>query len=109
LVGLYFLANLSRAAKRWFVFEPMSTDNAIQPPILSEEERKLFAEHQRFITKARACGTEAGKRLAEIRDRKLYRERFRTFEGFCRTRWNLSKRCVEKLIAEAEVVTQPSR
>jgi hypothetical protein len=75
------LANLSRAAKRWFVFEPMSTDNAIQPPILSEEERKLFAEHQRFITKARACGTEAGKRLAEIRDRKLYQERFRTFKG----------------------------
>jgi hypothetical protein len=87
----------------------MSTDNAIQPPILSEEERQLFAEHQRFITKARLSGSEVGKRLAEIRDQKLYREKFRTFEGFCRTRWNLSKRRVEKLIAEAEVVTQPSR
>jgi hypothetical protein len=84
----------------------MSTDNAIQPSILSDEERKLFAEHQRFITQARFSGPEASKRLAEIRDRKLYRERFRTFEGFCRTRWNLSKRRAEKLIEEATV---PSR
>jgi hypothetical protein len=86
-----------------------SLDNAIEQPILSEEERKLFAEHQRFITQARFSGTEAGKRLSEIRDRKLYRERFRTFEGFCRTRWNLSKRRAQKLIEEAEVLNQPSR
>jgi hypothetical protein len=80
-----------------------SLDNAIEQPILSDEERKLFAEHQRFITKARACGTEAGKRLAEIRDRKLYRENFRTFKGFCRTRWQLSKRRAQKLIEEPQV------
>jgi hypothetical protein len=80
----------------------MSTDG-IQPPLLSDEERKLFAEHQHFITKARVSGPEVGKRLAEIRDRKLYRQRFRTFEGFCRTKWKLSKRRAEKLIEEATV------
>jgi hypothetical protein len=101
LVGL-ILNQSRRVARRGFCFQPMSTD-AIQPPILSDEERRLFGEHQHFITKARLSGPEVGKRLAEIRDRKLYRERFRTFEGFCRTRWNLSKRRAQKLIAEAEV------
>jgi len=33
----------------------------------------------------------AGKTLMEIRDRKLYRENYKTFEAYCADRWNLKR------------------
>jgi hypothetical protein len=77
--------------------KPVSNEN--QEP-LTDEERRLFEEHQEFITLARLRGPEVGKRLAEIRDRQLYRERFRTFAGFCRTRYRLSCRRAQELIGQ---------
>jgi hypothetical protein len=46
---------------------------------------------------------EVGEALLEIRDRRLYRQGFTTFEDYCRTRWGFGDRYARNLIAGAEV------
>ena len=42
--------------------------------------------------------------LAEIRDSRLYREEFETFEGYCRGRWDMSIRHSQRLMLSAGVI-----
>lgn len=53
------------------------------------------------VTKAANAGWEA---LKEIRDRKLYRKDFKTFELYCQSKWNLTGRRVRQLTDAATVV-----
>lgn len=46
---------------------------------------------------------EIGLALATIRDRRLYRAEFRTFEEYCRERWGFSRRRAYQLIACARI------
>ena len=49
---------------------------------------------------------EVGQALARIRDEDLYREAgFRTFEAYCRERWDMGRNYANKQIAAAEVVS----
>jgi len=41
--------------------------------------------------------------LAEIRDAKLYRIEHKTFEEYCRTKWNFTKTQANRLIGAAQV------
>ncbi len=47
---------------------------------------------------------DAARALEEVHDRKLYRNNGQTWEGYCRERWNKSRRWAEQLIAWAEVM-----
>ncbi|MHC5747860.1 MAG: hypothetical protein ACYTXT_39610 [Nostoc sp.] len=47
---------------------------------------------------------EAGKALAELRDRRLYRSTHKTFEEYCRSRFAYTHRHVNYLIAASNVV-----
>ena len=47
---------------------------------------------------------EAGKALAELRDRRLYRSTHRTFEEYCKDRFSYTHRHVNYLIAASLVV-----
>jgi hypothetical protein len=44
-----------------------------------------------------------GMALAEIRDSRLYREEFETFEDYCKERWDMSKMHAYRLIGSSEV------
>lgn len=44
-----------------------------------------------------------GQALLIIRDRKLYRADFSTFENYCRDRWDMGRHYANRLIASAEV------
>lgn len=46
-----------------------------------------------------------GNALVEIRDDKLYRDSHRTFEDYCRARWNLGRSRAYELIDQARVVS----
>ncbi len=46
--------------------------------------------------------------LLEIRDSRLYRQQFPTFEAYCRERWNLSRPQAYRLIDAATVVSNVS-
>ena len=48
---------------------------------------------------------EVGAALLEIRDKRLYREHFTTFEEYCRNRWDMSKTHANRLIGSAGVIT----
>ncbi len=46
----------------------------------------------------------AGKELLRIRDEKLYREGYKTFEVYCEHRWKFTKRRANQLIAAIDVI-----
>jgi hypothetical protein len=46
---------------------------------------------------------EAGRALQRVRDGKLYRPRYRTFEEYCRRRWDFGDSRARQLIGAAEV------
>lgn len=46
---------------------------------------------------------EVGTALSEIRDSRIYRATFKTFEEYCETRWEFSKRQCDRLISAAKV------
>jgi hypothetical protein len=41
--------------------------------------------------------------LKTIRDKRLFREEFRSFDEYCRAKWGKSGEEIERLIAEAEL------
>jgi hypothetical protein len=78
-------------------------NHAIAEP-LTELERQLYKEHEEAIGAHLHTFVEIGERLIDIRERRLYREEFRTFEEYCRTRWQMSHQRASQLIQGAEVV-----
>lgn len=64
-------------------------------PLLKEREGRIErAERDGYLVR--------GRELAAIRDGKLYRERYQTFEAYCETRWEMTIRRAEQLMAAAE-------
>lgn len=47
---------------------------------------------------------EVGSALTEIRDNRLYRERYGTFDAYCRQRWQMGRRNAYQLIEAATIV-----
>jgi hypothetical protein len=66
--------------------------------------RPALVECEAVIERGLATFVEVGAALLRIRDERLYREDFGTFEDYCRTRWNLSKPYASQLIVASETV-----
>ena len=49
---------------------------------------------------------EVGLALARIRDARLYRAEFQTFEAYCQTQWHYARSYVYHLISAAQLFTQ---
>ena len=52
------------------------------------------------------CRFEFGRRLEIIRDKRLYRADFDTFEDYCREKWNIGRNMANKQIQAAKVVNE---
>ncbi len=59
---------------------------------------------QQTIEAGRKTFVEVGLALAEIRDSRLYRSDFDTFEAYCQKKWNWKRDYCDKLIQGANVV-----
>lgn len=68
---------------------------------LSEEEQQRLVQLEQDISQAFYV---AGAALKEIRDRRLYRQDFTSFEEYCQSRFTLTRRSVDYLIAASLVV-----
>jgi hypothetical protein len=79
-------------------------DLPMLPLPLSVIEREELAQYEGTIYKGLNTFFEVGKALIEIRNRKLYRADYRTFEHYCRERWNISRPRAYQLIDAANVV-----
>ena len=47
---------------------------------------------------------KVGNALLEIRDSRLYRQQFPTFEAYCKERWGMNRRYANRIIEAAGVV-----
>ena len=79
-------------------------DLDVLPLPLSVTEREELARYEGTIYEGLSTFFEVGKALIEIRNRKLYRADYRTFEHYCRERWNISRPRAYQLIDAADVV-----
>jgi len=70
---------------------------------LSSSEAQTLAHYEAIIAKGLKVFVEVGQALLAIREQKLYREAFGTFEDYLRQRWDLSRSYAHRLIDAAEV------
>ncbi len=63
---------------------------------------KLF-ECEQVIERGLNTFVEVGAALLEIRDNRLYKDNYSTFEEYCRERWGMVRRQADRLIQSAEV------
>src|SRR2546426_2263410 len=68
---------------------------------LLESERQELLKYERIISKGFIHMRDCAEALRIIRDKKLYREEFPTFQEYCKSKWNREKRTIYYLIEAA--------
>ncbi len=64
-----------------------------------------FAELESVIQRGLATFVEVGAALTEIRERRLYRDGFTSFEQYCKDRWGFNRQRAAQLIGAARLST----
>lgn len=77
--------------------------SALPLSALSAPEQDRLTECESRIERGIAVFLDVGNALLEIRDSRLYRQQFPTFEAYCRERWGMSRFYAHRLIDAAEV------
>lgn len=72
--------------------------------LLSEQEEVELSCHEAVIERGLKTFVDVGQALLAIRDARLYRAQFGTFEDYCRERWGWQRNYANKLISAAETV-----
>jgi len=72
--------------------------------ILTVAERAALLECEAIIRTGRAVFVQVGQALSRIRDSRLYRENYSTFEEYCLEVWEISDRFARNLRSAADVV-----
>jgi hypothetical protein len=87
--------------------EPRATSK-IEPttPPLTSDERERLEQCDRIIAAGLHSSFEVGQALAIVHDEGLYREDYRTFEIYCRKRWQMGRAHAYRLIDAAKVAGQ---
>jgi phage N-6-adenine-methyltransferase len=75
------------------------------PPELTVTECDRLTALEQTIERGLQTFVDVGTALLEIRDTRLYRQTFGTFEDYCRERWGMSKTHANRMIESAAVVT----
>jgi hypothetical protein len=73
--------------------------------ILNIEESHELERCEVVIKQGLNTFIEVGEALFIIRDKRLYRREFNTFEDYCQEKWSLGKRYVNQLIQASEVIS----
>lgn len=73
--------------------------------ILNIEESHELERCEVVIKQGLNTFIEVGEALFLIRDKRLYRREFKTFEDYCQQKWHLGKRYVNQLIQASEVIS----
>jgi hypothetical protein len=76
---------------------------AIQVEVLEELTHDEERDRHRLELRVEQAFYQAGKALCELRERRLYRSTHKTFEAYCRDRFNYSRDAAYLKIAAAEV------
>jgi hypothetical protein len=71
-------------------------------PLSTHEERR-FEECEQIITDGLNTFMEVGQALTEIRNRRLYRGDFKTFEAYAHQKWGIKRQRAYELMGASEV------
>tara|TARA_R110001606_G_C15340839_1_gene646552 strand:- start:804 stop:1682 length:879 start_codon:yes stop_codon:yes gene_type:complete len=71
---------------------------------LKTNEKQELQKHETTIKKGLNTFVEVGQALLEIRDKKLYRIEYNTFEEYCKQKWQISRRRSYQLIEASLVI-----
>jgi len=66
--------------------------------------RRRLGELEKVINRGKKGFVEVGRALAEIRDLRLYKPEFKSFEDYCQEKWGWTKQHAYRLIECAPVV-----
>jgi hypothetical protein len=94
-------ASLQGTTEVWW--PPLKTGLAFEPEVLNQAEAREREECESIIRKGWDTFLEVGRALARIRQRRLYRDKFQSFEEYCRRQWDFSKTHANRLIEAAAV------
>lgn len=72
--------------------------------VLTAAERERLAELEAAIARGVRSFVDTGRALLDVQQSRLYRESHRSFEDYCRERWDLSRSRAYQLIDAATVV-----
>ncbi len=90
------------------ILSSMPANSSVQlyraPSTLTTREQREFAQAERTIARGLKSFLAVGLALKEIRDQRLYRQHFETFEEYFIRRWELSRPRAYALCAASEVV-----
>ncbi len=86
------------------IFVPPSGASKNWLPPKSAPDKARLDELEAIIARHKRAFAETGAALTEIRDRRLYRDKYRSFDAYCRQRWNFQKSYAYKLIRTAAAV-----
>lgn len=75
---------------------------------LSIEEQHALAEREAVIEKGFTVFLEVGKALLDIRDQRLYRALYKTFEEYLQKRWDISRTRGYQIINSAKIAGELS-
>lgn len=76
---------------------------------LTTKEQTELVRLETTIKRGISTFVETGTALQEIRDKKLYRDEYDTFEEYCHGKWNFTYRRAHQLIESASAATNVAR
>lgn len=74
---------------------------------ITKLEAGRLADLEIVIEKGKRSFVEVGNALAEIRNARLYRKEFKTFDGYCEAKWGWTRSYACRLIESAEIKLLP--
>jgi hypothetical protein len=86
-----------------------------QPEALASDDKLTKVEAQRLnglehiIKKGLKAFIQVADALLEIRDKRLYRKQYKSFEEYCQRKWDFTSRQANRLIGAGEVVDNLKR
>lgn len=78
----------------------------VEPEQLTDTEARTLAEQEEVVRRGFTTFVEVGLALTVIRDGRLYREEFSSFEKYMAKRWRMSRPRAYELMAAANVVVE---
>lgn len=81
----------------------MTTITTQEQFVLTSAEQRRLQEFEGTIERGLQTFYEVGYALSEIREQRLYRAEYGTFEDYCQERWNMRRNYANKLIAASEI------
>lgn len=84
---------------------PIEIEDMDEFPLASDEKQSL-ARCEAIIARGVQTFVEVGEALTEIRDGKLYRMQYQTFDAYCKERWGIGSSRARQLIGASAVARQ---